>query len=173
MKLLDDDSVRAFIGEELEPARAWAAMYGISLDWVDAALRLSLRLQGASESEGVLEDYLIVGLFEEYRVMPPTWRFLDPRDEGLIGVSAYPLGGLTTGSVLHGNGLICAPWSRDSYAERSGPHGDWTDATQWETVGMEYTQAHTIAEMLSRIHVEVQTSPKRMSPLPELPEMAA
>ena len=120
-----------------------------------------------------VEDYLLVGTFDDYRVEPPTWRFLDPHTGENIGAAAYPLGNWPNGSIFHGNGLICAAWSRDAYGDRGGPHADWGAATKWQTAGRGYTQADTIPDMLARIYAELQSSPHRMQPLPEIQEQAA
>lgn len=156
---------------EVPAALAWADHHGLDLRWNRDALSLSLRLTGRSEGKGE-EPYLLTGQFDDYRVLPPTWRFLDPRNSEHLGAPAYPLGNWPTGSIFHGNGVICAPWSRDAYAERSGPHIDWTDATLWQTIGSQHAQATTIPDMLARIYAEVQLSPRRMAPLPDLAEAA-
>jgi hypothetical protein len=156
---------------EIPAALVWADYHRLDLRWDRDDLSLSLRLSGRSESDRE-EPYLLTGWFEDYRVLPPAWRFLDPRNGNLIGLPAYPLGNWPTGSIFHGNGLICAPWSRDAYADRGGPHNDWTDATLWETIGPQHSQATTIPDMLARIHAEVQASVQRIAPLPELAQAA-
>ena len=173
MPLLDDDTVGDFLAAEIPAALAWAANVGLEIDWDEANRVLTTRLKGAGASQGEFEHYLLIGTFEDYCAVPPTWRFVDPRTGAAIGVAALPQGGLPNGSVFHGNGVICAPWSRDAYGDRSGPHQDWTDATQWQTTAPQSTQAHTIADMLARIFAEVLASPGRMSPLPPAAEAAA
>jgi hypothetical protein len=100
----------------------------------------------------------------------PTYRGADGAQ---IGVAAYPAGVWPNGSIFHSNGLICATWSRDAYGDRGGPHANWGAATQWQTVAPESVQAATIADMLARIYYELQLSPHRMQPLPEITEQAA
>ena len=164
--------VLAYLDQEIPAAIAWAKETGLTPEWNPADLSFSLRLHGRGENDTV-EDYLLVGTFEDYRVEPPTWRFLDHRSGANIGPAAYPLGEWPNGSIFHGNGLICAPWSRDAYGDRDGPHANWGAATQWQTVGREYVQADTIPDMLARINAELGRSPRRMQPLPEIQEQAA
>jgi hypothetical protein len=173
MPLLDDDTVGDFLAEEIPAALQWAATLGVTIDWDEAARVLTSRFQGASQVEGQIEHYLLIGSFEDYRAVPPTWRFVDPRTDAAIGAAALPQGALASGSVFHGNGVICAPWSRDAYGDRNGPHQDWTDATNWQTTAPQHTQANTIADMLARIFAEIQLSPGRMAPLPPAAEAAA
>src|SRR4051812_1212624 len=102
--------VLAYLDQEIPAAIAWAEEKGLVPEWYPDDLSFSLRLQGRGENE-TIEDYLLVGTFDDYRVEPPTWRFLDPRTRENIGAAAYPLGDWPGGSIFHGNGLICAPWS--------------------------------------------------------------
>jgi hypothetical protein len=165
--------VLAYLDQEIPAALAWAEEKRLSADWKPDDLSFSLRLQGRGENE-IVEDYLLVGTFHDYRVEPPTWRFLDPRNGDNIGPAAYPMGAWQNGAtILHGNGLICASWSRDAYGDRQGPHADWGAATQWQTVARESSQADTIADMLARIYAELRLSSSRMQPLPEIQGQAA
>lgn len=165
--------VLAYLAEEIPAAIDCVTRKGLQPDWNPDTLTFSLRLQGRGENDSV-EDYLLIGTFDDYRVEPPTWRFLDPRTGASIGAAAYPAGSwLNGGSVFHPNGLICATWSRDAYGDRDGPHADWGAATQWQTVGREHSQADTIPDMLARIYAELKLSPHRMQPLPEIQEEAA
>jgi hypothetical protein len=164
--------VLAYLDQEVPAAIAWATNKGLQSEWKRDDLSFSLRLKGRGENDTV-EPYLLVGTFDDYRVEPPTWRFLDPRDGAQIGVAAYPAGVWPNGSIFHSNGLICATWSRDAYGDRGGPHANWGAATQWQTVAPESVQAATIADMLARIYYELQLSPHRMQPLPEITEQAA
>jgi hypothetical protein len=178
--LVDPDDVRANLleADEIPAAIRWAEHHGLRHEWNGDELVFKLWLQGQCE-EGPLsteearekEDYLLVGTFPDYRVMPPEWRFVDPRDERDIGTAAYPHPGpFQNGSILHGNGVICAPWNRLAYADRGGPHGDWQDAASWQATATDRTRALTIPDMLGRIRAEVEVSPRRLAPLPPSPE---
>lgn len=172
---LHREIVLAYLDEEMPGAIAWAQSKGLSHTWSRDDLSFSLRLERRSENDGraTSEPYLLRGTFEDYRLEPPTWRFLDPRDAREIGTAAYPEGDWPGGSIFHSNGIICAPWSRDAYSDRGGPHGDWGGARAWTTAGAQYTQATTVPDMLQRIFFEVQRSPRRMASLPELGQAAA
>ncbi len=169
MALLDPEDVRAHLAGEIPRAQAWAEHHGLAHTWNADALKFTLALEGASQSENEREQYLVIGTFEDYRAVPPTWRFVDPRNGSDIGLAAYPAPGsfqAGAGSVLHGNGVICAPWSRLAYGDKQGPHTDWTDATLWQTPAVGQTDAREIPDMLSRIFYEVAASPNRLAPLP-------
>ncbi len=170
MSLLAYSDVLAFLeGEdEIPGALRWAAYYGLEHTWDKKALLLTVRLIGGSDREREREPYLLIGTFEDYRAMPPAWRFLDPRTRQDIGLPAYPAAGpFPLGSVLHSNGVICAPWNRLAYADRGGPHSDW-NAANWQTAAPQHSSARTIPDMLARIRAELTISPRRLASLPAL-----
>lgn len=149
----------------------WAEHHRLRYDWDENDLVFKLWLSGLREDSGENEQYLLVGTFPDYRVMPPEWRFVDSRNEVDIGPAAYPHPGpFPNGSILHTNGVICAPWNRLAYGDRGGPHSDWQDAASWQTTAPDRTRALIIPDMLVRIRAEVQVSPRRLAPLPPLPE---
>jgi hypothetical protein len=173
--LLNRNVVRGYLAadDEIPAAIRWAEIHDLKCGWDEGTLTLTLRLTGSNDAVGT-EPYLLVGTFEDYRVLPPTWRFVDPRNGADIGNAAYPQAGpFPNGSVLHPNGVICAPWSRLAYQDRQGPHNDWGDATAWQTTARERTQADRIPDMLARILAEVKLSPGRLAPLPAAPDREA
>jgi hypothetical protein len=173
---LEHAVVLGYLAVEIPPLLDLTRFHGLEASWDEGTLTVSLRLTGRSETEGHTEDYFLAGVFDDYRLLPPAWRFLDPRTGANIGAGAYPLGNWfpPEGSVFHGNGLICAPWSRDAYVAHGGPHHDWNDLTAWETVGLAtQTNALTLADMFARIYAELQRSEGRMAPLPPVQEAAA
>jgi len=174
--LVDPQDVRANLleNEEIPAAIRWAGHHRLKHEWNEKDLVLKLWLQGqldGEQEEVEKEEYLLVGTFPDYRVMPPEWRFVDPRTEDEIGTAAYPHPGpFQNGSVLHSDGVICAPWNRLAYADKGGPHPDWQDAASWQTTAVDRTRALNIPDMLSRIRAEVEISPRRLAPLPPEPE---
>ncbi|SRR6266849_7025765 len=173
MALLALDDVLAHLESETEIPGAirWAKHHGLEHSWDKEALAFTVRLQGGSEREGEPEAYLLTGTFDDYRVIPPVWRFLDPRTRRDIGPAAYPMAGpFPQGSVLHSSGVICAPWNRLAYGDRGGPHMDWTEPAKWQTLAPQYTSANTIPDMLARVRAEVLLSPRRLAPLPSIDE---
>jgi len=174
--LLAREDVLAYLmaDGEVPGAIRWAKYYGLRYTWHEETLTFTLCLEGGSEREGEREPYLLAGTFEDYRVMPPVWRFLDPRTGRDIGPAAYPSAGpFVPGSVLHSSGVICAPWNRLAYADRSGLHGDWAEPSRWQTIAPQHTSANTLPDMLARIRSEVTISPRRLAPLPPCPRAEA
>lgn len=77
-----------------------------------------------------------------------------------------------SGSVLHGQGLICAHFSRMAYAEHGGPHANWNGMAAWQQP-VEGTIALHVAAMLARLIWEVRyNSAGRMMALPAVEEAA-
>ncbi len=170
MPQIPRETVAATLGqpEEMPAAVAWACRRGLDLAYDAAALTVRLVLDGPGVSDQhTRERYVVQAVLEDYDVFPPAWRFLDPRTDGVIGQAACPRPVGT--SILHGNGVICAPWNRLAYQVEGGPHGDWGPTTGWKTPRPPYTHAVTIPDMLDRIHREVKRSRGRMAALPPLP----
>ena len=180
MALVAVDVTRAYLSQpgELPAAVSEARSSGIDPEWDPMALKLRVALNGPAApdpGESPLtpgtaepwmwtEPYLLEGVFDGYRTLPPIWRFLDPRDGREIGPAAYPqpLGP----SVLHGQGLVCAHFSRRAYAEHGGPHGNWNGTAAWQRP-VEGTVAMNVSAMLARLIWEVRyNSAGRMGDLP-------
>jgi hypothetical protein len=169
MPQIPRETVVATLGqpEEMQAAVAWARRRGLDLAHDATALTVRLVLDGPGVSDKhPREQYVIHGVLEDYDVLPPAWRFLDPRTDGIIGQAAYPQPG--GNSVLHSNGVICAPWNRLAYEIEGGPHNDWGQMTSWKMPRPGNTHAVTIPDMLDRIHRDVNLSRGRMAPLPPL-----
>lgn len=171
MALLPREDVLAFLGadEEIPGAIRWAQHHGLAHTWDDTTLTFRVFLKGPADGERPPEVYLLAGTFEDYRALPPSWRFLDPRTGRDIGGAAYPAPGpYQTGSVLHSQGVICAPWNLLAYKTQGGPHADWTQPARWQETATDRTRALTIPDMLARLLAEVTISPRRLTPLPTL-----
>jgi hypothetical protein len=154
--------------EQLPAARAWAAKNSLDLAFDSDALTIDLALSGpAALPDADPEPYLIRGELADFDALPIIWRFLDPRTGGMIGTGAYPQA--ASNSVIHSQGLICAPWSRLAYQIHGGPHPDWGELADWKTPRPPYTYAVTIPDMLDRLIRDTRRSAGRMAPLPPLP----
>jgi hypothetical protein len=171
--LLPDHIVRAHVAEELEAARRWAARYDHELAFDESTLTLTVPLLGAALIGSAPERYLLKGVFDDYRVIPPAWRFVHPGNETDVGPPAYPTAtaGRRGTSIFLATGptgaVICAHFNRLAYAEQQGPHGDWGAQTNWlNPPTSSYTRAETVGDMLARIDLEVRESAGRMAPLP-------
>jgi hypothetical protein len=116
----------------------------------------------ATQAENGGEHYLVIADMTDYDVLPPAWRFTDPRNGKIIGKAAYPV----ASGIFHSDGVICAPWNRLAYGESGGPHSDWGLPTGWKTPRPPYTYAVTIPDMLERIVREIRGARGRMAPLP-------
>jgi hypothetical protein len=156
---------RAFVEapDEMPAAVAWAARRGLDLRYDPELLAASVKLDGPGISaDDRTEPYLITASFDDYRALPPIWRFVDPRSGNDIGPPAYPRP--VGPSVLHGQGLVCAHWSRMAYSVQGGPHSNWGGPAAWQQP-VEGTVALTISDMLARLVHEVRDSRGRMGPL--------
>ena len=152
--------------DQIPAARAWAARHGLEFSYDEDLLLVTLRLDGpGSSANAPAEPYLITGEMVDFDVLPVLWRYVDPRTGVAVGLSAYPRPAAS--SVLHSQGLICAPWSRPAYKSEGGPHDDWGPMTDWKRPRPPYTHAITIADMLDRLFRETKRSIGRMAALPE------
>ena len=164
--------MRGRFDAEITPALAWAERNGYHLEYDIEALTVRLPLEGATNGETAAERYLLVGSFEGYRTLPPSWRFLHPDSEEDVGPPAYPAAPqpnpFGTGLFIAGGptgALICAHFNRLAFAEVGGVHGNWGPLTNWQNPPTDYTVALTIGQMLQRIVLETRISTSRMAPL--------
>lgn len=167
MPQLPNATVKATLAQpgQIPAALAWARRHGLELDYDADLLLVRLRLDGpGATADSRAEPYLITGEMDDFDVLPVLWRYVDPRTGEVIGPAAYPRP--AGSSVLHGQGLICAPWSRQAYKTEGGPHGDWGALTDWKTPRPPYTHAITVPDMLDRLYRETKRSVGRMATLP-------
>lgn len=182
MGSLPSAAVRAYVmqPDEIPAALAHARQCKLAPSWNKETLVLRVPICGPGGGDprplgditpaDSVEPYLVEAIFDDYRVLPPWWRFLDPRTHEDIGIAAYPkaLGP----SVLHPGGLVCAHFSRMAYADHGGPHGNWGGPRSWQT-RVEGTEALTASDMLARLIWEIRyNSVGRLAPLPTC-ELAA
>lgn len=161
-----DTIARSFVEAptEMPAALRWAARTGLDLVYDSRSLTAHLAITGPADAENKADEaFLITADFDQYRLLPPIWKFVHPHTRQEIGLPAYPRP--VGPSVFHGQGLICAHWSRMAYAEHGGPHGDWGGAGDWQQPRTG-TVALTIPDMLDRLVREVGWSRGRMGPLP-------
>lgn len=161
-----DTIARSFVEAptEMLAALGWAARAGLDLGYDSGSLTAHVAITGPASAENEPDEaYLITADFDQYRLLPPIWKFVHPHTRQEIGLAAYPRP--VGPSVFHSQGLICAHWSRMAYAEHGGPHGDWGGASAWQQPRTG-TVALTIPDMLDRLVREVGWSRGRMAPLP-------
>ncbi|MGQ0678173.1 MAG: hypothetical protein ACT4OM_00690 [Actinomycetota bacterium] len=149
----------AVLEEELEAAQGWAARNRWTLAFNEKDLVLAaMRAHPVDNGQLLLEASC-----DQYRALPPAWRFVDPETREPTAAST-PRGDSFKGraSVIHSVGVICAHFSRTAYKQHheAGPHDAWGELTSWEEV-KEGVQAHTIAEMLAVINQHLQWSKGR------------
>jgi hypothetical protein len=165
MTLVPRVAVVQVVVDELVPAAAWAARQGLELTTDIERLRLELRLGGPSAES--LEQYLLVGEFDDYRAIPPRWIFVHPESGEEVGQAAFPAPGSTPfgASLFHTAPVICAHFNRLAYSDAGGPHSDWGGLANWQNVGPGQAMALNIASMLDRIYRDLAFSRGRMAPL--------
>ena len=149
-------------------ARAARAGWG----WTFDPETLTLNVKFTRDTSN--ETYLLRGVFDQFRSLPPIWDFVD-LDIGEVGTrSAYPK---QVGSTDNPNRiapifiesgtkgqLICLPCNRLAYRELDprAPHGDW-QLVNWTQLDPKYP---TVEEMVSRIAQDIQLSKGRWAPRP-------
>jgi hypothetical protein len=153
---------RVVVAEELPAVLAWAARRpGWTVEFDDPALHLNVKTTHPVSGTPLRIQADLQG----YRAVPPAWRFLHPDTDGeKTATDPFPQPGthpLITGSIFHGNRVICAPWNRLAYKENGdgGVHGDWGGLTNWTDAAAGYTKADTLADMLSQIGLHLSVSP--------------
>jgi hypothetical protein len=155
------DVTSAVMSHELVAAGAWAARRGWQLTY-DEARRIGNvhTVHPALEGQAVNFWFDVTGYPDR---QPPAW-WCGPDGTTITRDAAdypkppaTPMPGLS-GSIFHNQPVICAPWNRLAYSINGGPHQDWPDLAAWKTTGIGYTQAHTIADMLSQLQVHLSAS---------------
>lgn len=102
----------------------------------------------------------IVADLNGYPAVPPAWRLGSGPDGSEF--DGFPQAGSAVagaGSIFHPNRVVCAPWNRQAYSEKGGPHGDWGALTNWRNAGPGSTKADTLADMLSQLQIHLSASP--------------
>ncbi|AFM20600.1 hypothetical protein Mycch_5998 (plasmid) [Mycolicibacterium chubuense NBB4] len=152
---------RAVLTAEAPAIMAWAAR----ADWT-VRFDADGRTLTASTIHPVTRTVVVFHAdLEGYPAIPPAWSCRNA--DGAVTPSAFPLPGSRTGipgSIFHAAMLICAPWNRLAYGVHGGPHTDWTVLTEWKTVPGGVTKAHTLADMLSAIALNLAASPGTAAP---------
>lgn len=157
---------RGVLELELLGAEAWATAHGWALEADPNALRVQVHLQHPRD-RGQL---LLTGEFDDYKALPPAWRFVDPETREPTPAS-FPRGGpfpqdsalAGKGSIFHDQRVICAPWNRLAYAKHAGPHGDWGEPVGWLNVRGDMPRATTVGQMLAVVYTHLRASPTRMA----------
>jgi hypothetical protein len=181
MPALPAEVSSAYIEAELPAVRSLADREGVGLDFLPDRSALRLRLEGPPKApeetppelipDGSPEHYLLEGVLDDYRALPPDWNFLHPDTAEDIGAAAFPavprrpIGGNSIFLPHGGSPVICAHFSRRAYGP-GAPHNEWGPATGWQTVQPGNVRADTLADMLARIICEVRISDGRMEVLP-------
>ena len=159
--------MRAYLAlaTEIRAATVVAARSGLTFGYSPETLSGSMRMTGPPAQQGQPdEDYLIGVEFDGFRAIPPLWLFLDPRNGKHVGPAGWPRA--VSNSVLHGNGLVCAHWSRLAYKDHGGPHADWGTPSNWRNVPPSQTVALTVPDMIDRLIRDVRKSAGRLARLP-------
>jgi hypothetical protein len=167
---------QAAIESEMDAISAWADRWGWDVRYDHAAQR------GVAVATHPAVEAKVAFYFdtEGYPEVPPAW-WCGPvvtgepeaedgaaRTQDLLSLAAVaghypspasePIVGLT-GSIFHPQPVMCAPWNRLAYGHYGGPHQDWGAMTGWKNAGGDYTQAHSIADMLSTLRLHLRYSP--------------
>jgi len=148
---------RALLEHEAVGASAWADRTGWRLVVDLENLQVTADLQHPREG-----PMRLVGEFNDYKAIPPAWRFVDP-ETATETPASYPSPGpmKVGGSIFHSKPVICAPFNRLAFSTQGGPHSDWQGESAWLRV-VGHVRATTLGEMLVVIDYHLATSPGRM-----------
>lgn len=142
---LPPEVVRLKFQEELEHAKKRAQVFGFALE--GDVEKLALRAEFVAVDK---EKYVLVGTFDDYRLMPPILDFQEPDNDNVGTARAYPRQ-KPGDSFFHSPGIICAPFNRKAYVNI---HKDWV-LTEWaanKSNGTDWSQYNTISKMLVLIY---------------------
>lgn len=136
---------------------------GIRWQWLPEQRELRVQLK----QPGSGEVFYLGGLFDDYRALPPAWRWFDANWEAADALALSPKPGATPfGSSMFINSgnraIICAPFNRLAHKHYQGPHGDWGDLANWASAGGAHIRATTIGDMLQAIYRDFRLSQGRL-----------
>lgn len=159
--MMPAETSAAIVEDELEGVRAWAERHGVPIEWHPETFELRLVLTQPSSGE----LFYLRGRFDDYPEVAPAWTFCSPEwaDEGKRFFPARASGPARMGTVMHPNGVICAPFNRLAYAAHGGPHKNWGGPAQWITPKRKAVFATKIGDMVQRIMHDVRRGDGRMT----------
>ena len=155
--------VDATLAAELEAAGAWAKRLNIPFEW-DARTR---QLRVTLEQPETGELFYLGGQFDDYRLLPPSWRWYSADwsvadRPNLSPNNANARFGSSQFISQSGRAVICAAYNRLAHKCYGGPHSDWGDPINWATAGGNHIRATTIGDMLQAIRRDLLTSRGRL-----------
>lgn len=158
--MLPPEVTTEFFLSELEGACAWAARHGIPLH--SDAQALQLRAEIAQPDTG--EIFYLLGNFDKYKALPPSWTFCDANWDATAEKRFFPNPVRTRfgSSIFHTKPVICVPFNRLAYAELDGPHKDWKLSGWTSAGGTNSVRANTIGDMLQIVRRDLVYTRGRM-----------
>ncbi len=147
---------RAEVERDLGAVASWARRHG----WAFRGDLDALVLRAATYHPATGRLVEVRADLQDYPGLPPGWRFVLPGTDD-SPPAAWPLPGQlpgVSGSIIHSNPCICAPWNRLAYSAHGGPHGEWA-MTSWRTISGGTTKADHLPDMLDQIHMHLTVSP--------------
>jgi hypothetical protein len=153
------------IEHELEGAMAWSKRHAIPLLWLPGALEL----RAAFTQPETNEQFFLKATFPDYKELPPLITFTSNDWQQPPTKSLFPKplpGSPPWGSYVFiqhaGKPVICVPFNRLAYGQLAGPHVDWRDPAQWQTVAPQHVRAVEIADMLQVMARDIGCTKGRM-----------
>lgn len=152
----------AVMAAELPAITAWATRHHWDLTYDGTAMKGRAVVMHPHVEDQVVTFWFDVEGFPN--IQPPAWWCGGDGQAVSVDKADYPRPRQNPpppiGSIFLPNPVICAPWNRLAYAVHGGPHGvtDWPALSGWKTNGPGYTQANTIADMLSALDLHLQYS---------------
>ena len=154
--------IEAVMADELPAITAWAYRSGWAVMYDPVALKGRAEVWHPKQRHTKVLFWFDVEGYPDRQ--PPAWwcggdgLVVSKESQNYPRPPATPPPGPPNGSIFHPNPVICAPWNRLAYSVNGGPHGDWASLAAWKTNGVEYTQAHTIPDMLATLNLHLDRS---------------
>ena len=137
---------RAHMERELRAARTYAEEQGWMLEVFDD-LKLRATISAPAPALHAAETYVFEFHFDNYRELPPLIDAVHPATGERNTPRCFPSGGK---GYFYGGTRICAPWSRNAYANLGGPHPDWP-VGDWAANAKHHREIGTILALLGNL----------------------
>lgn len=154
---------KIIVEAELSGAQSWAERHRVPFEWLPAQLQVRAILTQPSTNE----IFCLRGTFDDYRAIAPEWTFTDAQwastgEQRYFPPTTQTPHGASIFIYYEGRAVICVPFNRLAYKQKSGPHDDWGGPANWLNMKSPHVRADTIGDMLQAIYRDFVYSRGRM-----------